>query len=306
MDKEKLLKRFKHYILNEMGCLTNTYKGYRNCVLNYLNWLEDNTIKPKKITLQQTYDFMAYRKQQGDAHSTVKAYKGIITHFNYSIGMHANPALMVHLAKRDRTTPTNLLDEEFLDTIYRETSANTLIQKRDRCMLGMMVFLGLQRKELELLLLEYLDLEEGNLYVPYTTYSDERYVDLSPKQMLHLSNYVYDVRPSLISNYNLKSSNLFFSTGKANNLDGALGRMITRLRKEFHYVKDFRHLKQSRVSIWVKELGLRRAQYLGGYKYVTSVQRYDFKSIDDLQKKLEYHHPMERFGNVNNSIFDVI
>jgi hypothetical protein len=46
----------------------------------------------------------------------------------------------------------------------------------------------------------------------------------------------------------------------------------------------------------VKELGLREAQYLSGYRYVTSVQRYDFKSIDDLQKKLEFHHPMEKMA----------
>jgi hypothetical protein len=46
----------------------------------------------------------------------------------------------------------------------------------------------------------------------------------------------------------------------------------------------------------VKEHGLRQAQYLGGYRYVTSVMRYDFKSMDGLKKKLEFFHPLEKMG----------
>lgn len=294
MDRDKLIKRFERYMLNDLGIQYRTCTGYKNSLNSYLDWLQDNDIKPKKVTMQESYGFIAYRQQRGDAQSTVKGYKGIVTHFNHSLGMKANPMLMVHLAKNDRTTPTQLLDEEFLDTIYRETNANTLVQKRDRCMLGMMVFLGLQRKELELLQLNHLDLEEGRLYVPATTISNERWINLHPKQILHLSNYIYDIRPALSKQFRRETNNLFFSSGEATHLNGALNRMITRLKQEFHYIKDFKQLKQSRIVIWVKELGLREAQYLGGYRYVTSVQRYDFKSIDDLQKKLEFHHPMEK------------
>ena len=296
MDRDKLIRRFERYVLNDLGLQHRTVTGYKNCLNSYLDWLEDNGIEPKKVTLQESYDFIAYRQQRGDAHSTVKGYKGIVTHFNHSIGMKINPMLMVHVAKSNRTTPTQLLDEEFLNTVYRETKANTLVQKRDRCMLGMMVFLGLQRKELQLLQVNHLDLEEGRLYVPATTISNERYINLHPKQILHLSNYIYDVRPMLLKQFRRETNNLFFSSGVATNLDGALGRMITRLKQEFHYIRDFQQLKQSRVVIWVKELGLREAQYLGGYRYVTSVQRYDFKCIDDLQKKLEFHHPMEKLN----------
>ncbi|MDA6070853.1 hypothetical protein NJT12_14640 [Flavobacterium sp. AC] len=45
------------------------------------------------------------------------------------------------------------------------------------------------------------------------------------------------------------------------------------------------------MSIWITELGLRHAQYLGGYRYVTSVQRYDFKSINDLKIETRIQSP---------------
>lgn len=295
MDKDKLLNRFKNYIVNELGYTLVTYDGYRKCINNYLNWLEENHIQPKVVSLNQTYDFLAYRRQKGDVNKTVCTYKTAITHFNQAIGRKDNPALLVHLAKNERKTPTQLLDEEFLDTIYRETTANTLVQKRDRCLLGMMLFLGLSRNEITVLQLEDLKLDEVRLYVPQTTIGNERYITLNPKQIQHLLQYVYDVRPRLIQEFKVKSNSLFFSCGDAIGLDAVLSRLMKRLKREFHYVKDFKQFKQSRMAIWVKELGLRQAQYLGGYRYVTSVQRYDFKSVDDLKMKLEYHHPMERF-----------
>jgi site-specific recombinase XerD len=297
MDKIKYLNQLKDYILNDLGYTETTFKGCRTRVSNYLDWLIANNIEAKKMSLNQTYDFLAYRRNKGDSSKNIAIYKTSITHFNQAIGMKSNPALLVHLAKNERKTPTHLLDEEFLDAIYRETTANTLFQKRDRCILGMMVFLGLQCNELTILNLEDLKLEEARLYVGQTLSTNERYINLNPKQILHLSQYLYDIRTPLLKQYKLDTDRLFFSCGDATGLNAVMVRMMKRLKREFHYVKDFKQFKQSRISIWVKELGLRQAQYLGGYRYVTSVQRYDSKSIDDLKLKLEYNHPMERFNN---------
>ncbi len=296
MDKDKLIKKFRNYIVNELGYTATTFKGYKTCINNYLDWLMENEIQPKNMSLNQTYDFLAYRRLKGDTNGNIRTYKTAITHFNQAIEMKSNPALLVHLAKSERKTPTQLLDEEFLDTIYRETTANTLVQKRDRCILGMMLFLGLSRNEVTTIQLEDLKLEECRLYVSQSNTTNERYINLNPKQILHISQYLYDVRPKLEQEYKINTNRLFFSCGDATGLDGALARLMKRLKREFHYVKDFKQFKQSRIAIWVNELGLRQAQYLGGYRYVTSVQRYDFKSIDDLKMKLEYNHPMERFN----------
>lgn len=297
MDKDKLINRFRNHIVNELGYTPTTFRNYKWCISSYLDWLQANGIESKKVSLNQTYDFLGYRRERGDTSKTVRIYKSALSHFNQAIGMKSNPALLVHLSKNERKTPTQLLDEEFLDTIYRETTANTLAQKRDRCILGMILFLGLQRTEIAVLQLEDLQLDEVRLYVPQTNTANERYINMNSKQMQHLLQYIYDVRPKLAQEYKIETNRLFFSCGDGTSLDGSLARQMKRLKREFHYFKDFKQLKQSRMAIWIKELGLRQAQYLGGYRYVTSVQRYDFKSIDDLKMKLEYNHPMERFNN---------
>jgi site-specific recombinase XerD len=171
---------------------------------------------------------------------------------------------------------------------------NCNYKSRHSSILGMMLFMGLQRTELESLQLEHLDLDNVRLFVPESPSTNERYIPLHPKQMMHLSQYIYDLRPKLLQYFNKETNQLFFSSGVGNNLNGALARMLKRIKLECHYVRDFKQLRQSRMVIWVKEHGLREAQYLGGYRYVTSVQRYDFKSLDKLHKLLEFHHPMEK------------
>ena len=296
MDREKLLNKFETYVLVKLGLITKTFRAYNNRVINYLDWLEAHEIKPKKVTLDQTYSFIAHRREKGDSDRNIKGFKSAITHFNQAIKMKSNPALMLHLAKSERKTPTKLLEVEFLDSIYREAKANTLVQKRDRCILGVIIFQGLGRTELELLQLEDLDIENARLYLSETITTNERYIPLNTKQILYLSNYIYDIRPSLLKYFNKQTNQLFFSSGEGNNLNGALSRLLRSLKTECHYLKDFKQLKQSRMAIWVKEFGLREAQYLGGYRYVTSVQRYDFKNLDELHKLLEFHHPMEKMA----------
>lgn len=296
METNKLISKFENYILIELGYQHTTYVGYKNNIINYLDWLSDNSIKPKKITLDQLYSFIAYRRKKGDSNRYISAFKTAITHFNHSLKMKENPALILGLAKCDRAVPTDIIDEEFLESIYRETTANTLVQKRDRCILGMMVFLGLQRIDLASLELEHLDLDNAKLYVPKTPTTDGRHISLHPRQILHLSQYIYDLRPRLLKYFKKETNQLFFSSGTGTSLSGALNVMLKRIKLECHYVRSFKQLRQSRIVIWVRELGLREAQYLGGYRYVTSVQRYDFKSVDDLQKLLAFHHPMEKMA----------
>jgi site-specific recombinase XerD len=262
----------------------------------YLDWLIDNDFDVLKVTLDQMYDYVAFRRKKGDSHKTIIRLKGILTHFYQSLPGKWNPALLLEFTKEDRPTPTNLIDEEFLGRIYRETEANTLTQKRDKCILGMMVFLGLKRVELRELELEHLDMEEGRILIPETSKSQERHLTLNPVQVMHLSNYVYDIREKLLFERNIPTSKLFFSGGVATDLHGPVGGIIDKLRWQFHYVKSLLQLQQSRMAIWVAKEGLREAQYLGDYKYVTSVMRCDFKSIEELKKKLDFYPPLERIA----------
>lgn len=51
-------------------------------------------------------------------------------------------------------------------------------------------------------------------------------------------------------------------------------------------------LRQSRIVLWIKQCGLRKAQYLGGFRAINAVERYQQEDITDLQDYIKEHHPL--------------
>jgi integrase/recombinase XerD len=53
-------------------------------------------------------------------------------------------------------------------------------------------------------------------------------------------------------------------------------------------------LRQSRIAIWIKQYGLRKAQYMAGYRSVASVELYQINDITDLQEQIKLLHPLNK------------
>ena len=56
--------------------------------------------------------------------------------------------------------------------------------------------------------------------------------------------------------------------------------------------KRLTQLRQSRIGIWIDLYGLRKAQYLSGYKRVGNIEKYRHKDMRDLLEQIEMFHPM--------------
>jgi integrase/recombinase XerD len=89
-----------------------------------------------------------------------------------------------------------------------------------------------------------------------------------------------------------EADKLFISTGNANTLRGSIDKLIRNLRKDYKYFINAQQIRQSRLSIWVKQYDVRQAQYMSGHKYVSSTERYQSTNLEDLQKELQKHHPI--------------
>ena len=57
-------------------------------------------------------------------------------------------------------------------------------------------------------------------------------------------------------------------------------------------IKRLTQLKQSRIGIWIDLYGLRKAQYLAGYKDVGNIEKYRHKDMKNLSKQIEMFHPL--------------
>ena len=66
-----------------------------------------------------------------------------------------------------------------------------------------------------------------------------------------------------------------------------LSKQVKLLSKELGIkVEKLNHLRQSRISIWVKVEGIRRAQYLAGFRRVMCAERYRKADMKDLKDQV--------------------
>lgn len=112
--------------------------------------------------------------------------------------------------------------------------------------------------------------------------------------MKSLISYLYEFRPKLLTEAKKETNKLFFSMGTSNSIDNALQINVNHLKRKFPSFKSLTQLRESRMSIWVKKYGIRKAQYLSGIRYASSMLRYKTTDIEKLKLKLKIVHPMER------------
>jgi len=232
--------------------------------------------------------------ERGLSKRTTRQHLGILKHYFASLNREDNPALLVKHAKKETTLPNHLLLENELKELYRNAQTKTLIGKRNKVILGMTIFQGLKNEELSLIELDHIHLDNATIYVSSTSITNVRTLSLSPLQIHHLMEYLYEIRPRLLNEANKTTNRLFFSMGKGNSLTNAINLMTKELKKEYPIFKTITQLRESRMAIWVKEYGIRKAQYLSGIKYTSSMLRYKTTDIEQLKKKLAIAHPMER------------
>ena len=185
----------------------------------------------------------------------------------------------------------HLLEEEELLEIYESYGAAGLSGKRNKAVLGVLIWQGLKRGELEKLRINDVDLERALIRIPETGMSNSRVLDLSGQQMKGMEDYIYQIRPLI----NTKSSDrLFISMGTGNQLSNSLSYLVRNLKKENPKLKSFTQIRQSVITKWLKQYDIRTVQYMAGHRNVSSTHRYKASDLEGLQERIEEIHPLNK------------
>jgi integrase/recombinase XerD len=93
-----------------------------------------------------------------------------------------------------------------------------------------------------------------------------------------------------------ETNNLFLTTPSAGKKTATENLQIwKRLNEELKSQnKAFVNFKQIRASVithWLKQHNLRQAQYMSGHRYVSSTEKYLVNQIEDLQTDIDAFHP---------------
>ena len=296
----KTENKYYIYCREKLNHVHSTARYKTNIVADYKKWLEDHQINIKKMTYSQLLDYIGYLQEQNYTKYTINYRLRAISHYHEFLKIN-NVAKDV-IIKGQETRQVLFLNEEELQSIYENfTPYNSKGHYRlsDKIMLGLMIYQALDERDIFRLELQHINFETGTIYIPSGSLKKEaRVLPLQAHQILPLKNYIDNYRKSYHQGHLETISNKLFypNCEKIHRLHDQI-KLISKSAKKTAQEQQINLtrlylLRQSRIALWLKQHGIRKAQYLAGYKAINSIETYKINDVADLQKHIKKYHPL--------------
>ncbi len=273
MDKEK----FKTY-LKKKKLIDKSIKRVTDITQKYLHWLETKNLEIEYTQYPDLMNYIGYLQESDLKTATINDYIRCIGHY-YDFRKLDNVTLGVRLLGETRSKYP-LFSEEKLDEIYSCYSSKNVVKK---IILGLIIYQGLDRNEVFKLKIDDLDLSNGKIKVGSSLRKNERILDLKSHQIMLFYDYIRQ---------NDLKFKLFPSFDKENRIRKLLEEILLNLKKQSGDVMNLRQLRYSCYATWIKRVGVRKAQYLSGFKKPSSIQKYQNLDLEDLKGDVSRFHPL--------------
>jgi len=282
---------FKDY-LEQKRFTTATVNSYTIYIRTFTDWLAAEHLDGGAFTYNELLDFIQYLQGLGKSKKAIQYLLGVVRHYCNYLTVEKqrsdNPAAGVFMKGIMRKLPGNLLSWEEMEELYRQYSIQLNVPLVSKVILGLLIYQGLAAEEITRLEAVHVHLREGRLFVRAMKRTGERWLPLSALQLIELGEYMQENR--------LKTGPLLVTGRKerisATNINNRMQLMIKQLRRLNPRVINAAQFRSSVIAHWLKANNLRQVQYMAGHKYVSSTQRYQLTTLDDLKSDLQQHHPM--------------
>jgi site-specific recombinase XerD len=228
-----------------------------------------------------------------------------------------NPCLLLKIRGQKRKTLYKIYTTEELDFIFDTYyqlfvrnydnshvpqniwKRSTLGKERNALIISILINQGTTTKEIEKIEINDVDLIKATIKIRGRQHSNERIIPLKANQIGLFLNYLQNIRPQLAEYQIIESNKLFLPLPK--NIQKqtkndtipiciyfALGKQLKTIDKQFI---NFKQVRASVITFWIKTQGLRKAQYLAGHRYTSSTESYLPNNLDDLIDDINKLHP---------------
>jgi integrase/recombinase XerD len=307
---------FKQY-LESHGKSKTTVTAYNSYLLDFLSYLDKDNTEVENATAKEVLSYLNILQKRGQENKTRNIRLNVIKQFfNYQIEQNKredNPVshLKIRGTKHKKLYP--ILDKQQLERIYNEYQVPTekderanrnwftsyrLSRARNKAIISLMIHQGLTTPEVNKLQLNDLKLKEGKIYIAGSRKSNERVLELKSNQIMELMEYQFTTRMEFLKYCKTETTNIFISSppvGMNYSRRTDIKEIWKRLSQELKTQnKEFINFKQVRTSIithWLKQFNLRQVQYMAGHRYVSSTEGYLVNQTEDLQKDIDEFYP---------------
>ena len=169
----------------------------------------------------------------------------------------------------------------------------TLARRRNKIILGLIVYQALRSEEITKLQLQDLKLREGKIFITGANRSNERTLKLESTQVFDLLDYINDTRKQILQYKGITEpkQEVFLNIGDSNRFSNSLSMLLTHLKKMNSKVKTIDQLRASVIVHWLKLYNLRKVQVMAGHRYISSTESYKANNLDDLKEDIKNYHP---------------
>lgn len=301
---QQKLRKVERY-LQDKGLRPNTIRQYCNYAGLYLEWLAEQGLEAERVDYHTLTDFIVVLKEAYSINQR-RRIVGAIRHYYQSLGLGINPASGVYMRMgRSTTAIQQVVPYGRLLELYDQYPALDDRGKRNKVVLGLLIFQGITTAGLHQLEPGHIKLAQRKVYVPTTGKTNSRVLDLAAAQLLDIQEYLLVIRGRMLANVQAQRpgrkpgrvdpriyDQLFFSQNGSRDMKNSLHSLFRMIKRTYPKIASTKIIRSSVIVHWLKTHDVRVVQYMAGHRYVSSTERYDMQNVEQLKERLKKHHPL--------------
>lgn len=291
---------YRSYLQQE-SYSSSTIESYLKGAEIFIKWCKRNHTSSDLIDYKTLLKFIKYLQRKGTSKKTVKHKIGSLKiYFKYLLSENYridNPVENINIKGVKRTINYNLLESDELEDLYYsfeteniKDSYHRLTAKRNKIIVGLLVYQGLNTSELIKLEIEDLQLYKGKIYIKSGARSNSRTLELKSWQVIEFLEYIKEIREEILERKSLETNKIFIPNNAR--LGNTVLAIIKKLKSYNQKVNNIHQIRASVITNWLKQYNLRQVQVLAGHRYISSTERYLTDDLESLHEIVNNFHPI--------------
>lgn len=272
----------------------SSIESYTATLNRFLQWLEKQKIEPEQVRYADVLAYMKHCQQQGAVQRTIQSYLNSIRNFYDHLiekqQVKTNPLQNVKVQGVKRKSLHKILEPHELHAIYHHYTHETLSGRKNKVIIGLLVYQGLKTEELDKLETKDVKLKEGKIEIPGGRKSNNRTLQLESHQVLDMYDYVKQTRPQIMERTKKQTEKLFVSLESGEKL--RTDYLMEQLKEQNPKITSAKQIRASVIVKWLRQYNLREVQYLAGHRYISSTEAYQQNEMQGLSEEVNQFHPL--------------
>ena len=300
---------FAGYLLHK-GYSTSTTKCYVKDAKRFIQWAEKENVEINQVTYSDVLHYIQSKRNHVKQRTVSTNINSIKHYFNFLATTDQNienPTTHIQIKGVKRKMLYHILSKQELESLFNSFEipdenrkdrnqnwfkTSILASKRNKVILGLIIYQGLGSTELGRLTEKDLKLRAGKIFIAGTRRSNERELKLEAHQVLDIMEYQLKIRNELLALTGKQSERLFVSAGTSEYFRSIINKLIKKLKKQNSKAISVNQIRTSVITHWLKSYNLRQVQYMAGHRYVSSTESFLVNDLDDLQEDISKYHPI--------------